>query len=246
MSNDPLWLLITTAVALLAGGVSGWLAAVLARREERKRRIREEVMRWSNPIFGAVDSLHYRLRNVLGGLYPALDSSQRDAERPIDPDWSVDHSYALESTLFLFGQYFAWIRLLQQEMRFELFPSTAAKDEFFSAVHAVSSALAKWPHDQVSGAGEDAQVFILQQRAIGEALILREDGPVRVMSYAEFLAARESDVDGALSRTLKPLESLVMGVAPESKRWARLQLAREALMELRRQCDQLLGLDRTG
>jgi len=245
MSNDPLWLLVTTAVALVAGGVSGWLAAELARREERKRRIREEVMRWSNPIFNAVDSLHYRLRNILGNLSPALDSSQRDVARPVDPDWSVDHSYALESTLFLFGQYFAWIRLLQQEMRFEVFPSIAAKHEFFSAVHAVSSALAKWPDDRVAGAGEDAQVFSLQQRAIGEALIVRESGVARVMSYAEFLAAREADVDGTLSRRLKPLELLIIGVDPESKRWMRLQLAREAVMELRRQCDQLLGLERT-
>ena len=244
MSNDPIWLLITTAVALLAGGVSGWLAAALARREERRGRIREEVIRWSNPIFGAVDSLHYRLDNVLGGLYPALDSSQRDVERPLDPDWSVDHSYAMESTLFLFGQYFAWIRLLEQEMRWELFPSKAAKDKFFKAVYAVSSALAKWPHRRVVGEGPDAQVFTLQQRAIGELLISRESERARVMSYSEFLAARETDVEGSFGHTLKPLESLITGIAPQSKRWSRLQLARQALLDLKSECDQLLGLDR--
>jgi hypothetical protein len=246
MSNDLVWLVITTAVALVAGGASGWWAAVVARREERRRRIREEVMRWSNPIFGAVDNLHYRLGNVLGTLYPALDSKRRDDERPLDPDWSVDHSYALESTLFLFGQYFAWIRLLEQEVRLELFSSHVAKENFFKAVHAVSSALAKWPRDNVVGEGRDAQVFTLQQRAIGELLIVRESENARVMSYAEFLAARETDVEGRFARTLKPLEILITGITPESKRWSRLQLAREAVLALRSECDQLLRLDRTG
>jgi hypothetical protein len=246
MPNDPAWLLVTTAVALVAGGASGWLAAALARREERKRRIREEVIRWSNPIFGAVDNLQYRLRNVLGHLYPALDSNRRDVERPINPDSSVDHSYALESTLFLFAQYFAWIRLLEHEMSPELFSSKLAKENFFKAVHAVSSALARWPDDRVVGEGQDAQVFRLQQRAIGEMLIARESENPRVMSYAEFLAARETDVDGRFGQTLKPLERLITGIAPDSRRWARLRLAREALIDLRSECDQLLGLDRTG
>jgi hypothetical protein len=130
----------TTAVAVVAGGVAGLLTAALARREEKKRRIREEVVRWSNPIFGAVDSLHYRIGNILDGvLGPALASNQRDVARPVDPDWSVDHEYAPQSTLFLFGQYFAWIRLLQQETRFDLYPSDDAKETFCRSVHAVDS-----------------------------------------------------------------------------------------------------------
>ena len=39
-------------------------------------------------------------------------------------------------------------------MRFELFPSDEAKDTFFKSVHAVSSALAKWPDDRVGGSGK--------------------------------------------------------------------------------------------
>jgi len=230
---------------VVAGGVSGSLTAALARREERRRRIREEIVRWSNPIFGAVDGLQYRIENILDGLlYPAL-APDGDVERPVDSDWSVDHHYALESTLFLFGQYFAWMRLLQQEMRLDLFPSESARQAFFKAVHAVDSALSKWPDDRVVGSGQDAQVFILQQRAIGERLIVRDSGTASVMGYAEFLAARQTDADQTFAGILKPLQVFVTGIAPDSKRWCRLTLAREALQDLTAECGQLLGLNRT-
>jgi hypothetical protein len=94
------------------------LAGYRARIEEhakRKERIREEVLRWANPVFGAVQGLERRLDNILNnGYYHALHET--DEERPVDPDWAVSYEYALPTTLFLFAEYFAWIRLLQEKL----------------------------------------------------------------------------------------------------------------------------------
>jgi hypothetical protein len=48
----------------------------------------------------------------------------------------------MPSTLFLFAEYFAWIRLLQERLSFELFESQETKDRFFAAIWGVTKALA--------------------------------------------------------------------------------------------------------
>jgi hypothetical protein len=147
MSDELIWLLITTAIALVAGGISGWVSAMYRRREQRQERLRLEVLRWANPILGSVRSLRSRLENILDqDLYVALD---RKAEWSLSEDWAIDRVYAVESTLFVFAEYFAWVQLLHEKMSFELFESEETKDEFFDAVWKVSGALSKWPDARV-------------------------------------------------------------------------------------------------
>jgi hypothetical protein len=245
MSDELLWLLITTVVALAAGGISGWVSAAYRRREQRKERIREEVLRWANPILGSVKGLTSRLANILDqGLHVALDP-EADEGWPVDENWAIDRDYALESTLFVFAEYFAWVQLLHERMSFELFASQRTKDEFFAAIWKVSGALSHWPKPPVHGAGRDTQVFVLQQRAIGELLIVREGDAPRVLAYPDFLAARKSDA--RFKETLAPLEALLSGLKKKpkkTKRWQRLENTRGALVELEALCNALLGLDR--
>jgi hypothetical protein len=241
MSDELIWLLITTAIALVAGGISGWVSAMYRRREQRQERLRLEVLRWANPILGSVRSLRSRLENILDqDLYVALD---RKAEWSLSEDWAIDRVYAVESTLFVFAEYFAWVQLLHEKMSFELFESEETKDEFFDAVWKVSGALSKWPDARVEGKGRDAQVFVLQQRAIVELLIVRDGELPRVLGYADFLERRGKP---PLKDMLAPLEALLSGLEKDSKRWQRLQNTRTALGELEGRCNVLLGRDRAG
>jgi hypothetical protein len=243
MSDELVWLLITTAVALVAGGISGAVSAAYRRREQKQERVREEVLRWANPILGSVKSLKSRLENILDqGLHVALDPAV-DEERPVDPDWAVDGTYALESTLFVFSEYFAWVQLLHEQMSFELFETQKTKDDFFAAIWKVSGALSHWPEPPVRGKGPDTQVFVLQQRAIGELLIVRDGEAPRVLGYPDFLAARKND--RRFTEMLAPLELLLSSLKKKTKRWQRLENTRKAVVELEAHCNTLLGLDRT-
>lgn len=241
--DDFAWLLITTAVALAAGGLSGWVSAVHRQREQRKERLREQVLRWANPILDTVTSLESRLGNILDdSLYLALEPKAKK-DRPVHEDWAMDLAYARESTVFLFADYFAWVQLLRERLSFELFESQETKDAFFASLWNVSGALSRWPDAKVTGAGHDTQVFALQQRAIGELLILRDADSPRVMGYPAFLAAGKDD--GRFAEILAPLDRLLSGVTPETKRWRRLENTRDALDDLKALCDELLGLERT-
>lgn len=241
MDNELIWLLITTAVALAVGGISGWVSAVYRRGEQRKERIREEVLRWANPILGSVKSLTSRLENILDDeLYLAFDPAAGE-EWPVDEDWAIDRDYALESTLFVFAEYFAWVQLLHERMSFELFETQKTKDEFFAAIWKVSGALSRWPDESVDGDGQDTQVFVLQQRAIGELLIVRDGDTPRVLGYRDFLAARKDEP--RFEEMLTPLVVLFSGLAKNTKRWQRLENTRGALVELEARCNVLLGRD---
>ena len=258
MADNAIWLLITTVVALVAGGVSGWASATLRRREAKAERIRQEVLLWTNPVLGAVKSLESRLDNILANdLHLALDPAKARQERPVGSDWSMDYEYVMESTLFLFAEYFAWIRLLQERLSFELFHSQETRTRFDQAMWDVSDAIGHLPlpakfvpkKNSAKPAGthedgsedKDAQVFALQQRAIGEFLIDREAGTPRVRGYPEFLEARERDE--RFNRALAPLVTLLQGVNPcTTKRWRRLGATLGALGQLERECDQVLAV----
>src|SRR5262249_14515728 len=157
----------------------------------------------------------------------ALDPARADEPRPAGEDWAIDFDYALKSTLFVFAEYFAWIRLLEERLNFELFESEKAMNDFFEARGTVRGALAAWPHDDIEGEGDDAQVFALQQRAIGELLIDRTTNDARVLSYPDFLTAHERDA--RFAEIFAPLDALIRGVGSESQRWQRLELTRGAL-----------------
>src|SRR2546428_1491780 len=59
------WLVISTVMGLIGGVVSYWILDVIKRRGEKQNRIRNEIIRWSNPILEAVSGLEHRLENIL-------------------------------------------------------------------------------------------------------------------------------------------------------------------------------------
>jgi hypothetical protein len=97
----------------------------LATNTARADRIREDIERWANPILGSVMELQGRLDNILkeeGHL--ALTPVAQDR---INREWSITYEYFLPSTVFLFSQYFCWVRLLEETLSFELLRSMPIK-----------------------------------------------------------------------------------------------------------------------
>jgi hypothetical protein len=144
----------------------------------------------------------------------------------------------MPSTLYLFCQYFYWVGRLREELTFELFQTQSDKDAFFDKLRQVSDALGKWPFETCC-AGEDQQVFTLQQRVLGEVVSLKQDGK-RCMGYDEFKEAWE---DSPLADHLLPLRALLEGLEdPQSCRWQRLTAVSAALDSLEEHCRFVLHL----
>ena len=218
--------------------------AILAERAGEKERIRQELLRWANPVLDAVEGLESRLDNILNkGLYQALHKDRKN--RRVKPDWAVSYDYVLPTTLFLFANYFAWIRLLQERLSYELFESEEVEKLFFDALWEVTKALSDWPRAGVDGGGRDAQVFALQQRAIGQAVVRRDTETPRPMTVPEFLSAYGDRDEPTFNAILEPLRELVEDLERGTKRWARLSLTLAELRDFREQCRKLLKLPET-
>jgi hypothetical protein len=261
-------LALTTIIGILSGAVSGWIAFLLKRRElvettiqaieerrgtlqletdeARQDRIRSEILRWANPLLGAVQDLTSRLHNILDAngykaLKPAYDPST-------EPNWAISHEYILLTTLYLFGQFFACIRMIQEELSFEMFRSEELKNEFFTALQTISSQLGRYPvleknpvpAQQLSGT--DVQVFRLQQRAIGELMIIR-DTPRRWFTYPEFLAKYQGDP--TFKNHFSPLTALLVELNredPTDRRHRRLRAVSNSIDTLEQLCKRVLSL----
>jgi hypothetical protein len=242
------WILLSTFVALLAGVLSSWLTYRFVRRQEiaytahmetekeKQERIRQEIVRWSNPILGAVNELDGRLWNILeNGAYLALSKSYKSHEIR---NWSLTYDHWMPSTLFLFGQYFAWVQMLQAHLNFEFFKTKQDHERFFAAIDEVGKSLARWPPNYECS-DQDTQVFRLQQRSIGELMTIRnEDGRQQCVSYPDFLRMLDEEI-----QHFAPLRTLLEDVKPSDDcRWKRLQATKEALDRLQVHCNRLLGV----
>jgi hypothetical protein len=204
----------------------------------RDDRIRTEILRWANPILDAVRALKSRLQNVLHRQgHIALSESGSQA---VPTNWSISYDYFMPSTLYLFCQYFYWVRRLQEELTFELFTSHAEKDAFFEQLWRVTDALGDWPTPPPPCTGTDRQLFTLQQRVLGESMIVRQESR-RCIGYDEFKEAWEEQ---PLSDHLAPLRDLLEALPGDREdcRWRRLEAVRTALDGLERHCVNLLQL----
>lgn len=245
------WLIILATITLISGFLSSWFSYFFIRRRElndiqkldddkqRNERIRREMVRWANPVLASVRDLQSQLRNIHEhGGYLAMG---KDFTELINPNWSISYEYFMSSVPFLFGQYFAWVQMLQDELNFELFDTQIEKDSFFNAIHNVTRALSSFPpvihYDCI---GKDTQVFALQQRAMGELLIIREGECKRCMSYPEFISKMSNE---QFQYHFQPLIIFLDGIRPDDDcRWNRLKTTIDSLGALEKVCKDLLNL----
>jgi hypothetical protein len=199
-------------------------------------RVRSQIVLWANPILSAVRSLELRLNNILNDSgYEGLDA----VHPPKDMNWSVSYDYFLHSTMYLFAQYFCWVRMLELELSFEVFGSRVVKESFFAGLVKVSKALGDYHPPSYEGNDPDTQVFRLQQQAIGEILSLEKKQ--RCLGYASFLT-KIADPHTAVH--FLPLKNLFDNIKPGEKRWNRLTAVLDAISGFRKDCEGLLALER--
>jgi hypothetical protein len=178
------------AGAVLAAVISGWVALRQARMAERLAQLNsdletevhrrtamidrglaaEDVLtRYREPLAAAAFDLQSRLYNILrldffemyGGGHPRAED-------------------ALTTTLFRLAQYFGWTEILRRDIQFLSFPEAADTRR----VAQLQSNIAKCFITQ--NYGQALMIWSDEQRAIGERMIVEENGKVLCMGYARF------------------------------------------------------------
>lgn len=135
----------------------------LTDEQNRRERVRQETLKWANPILEAVRNLRSRLDNILDNGYPALSPNWQPTS-----GWSLTHDYFLTSTLYLFAVYFGYVESLRRSISFEMSQAEEDKDQMFEELDRVSSALGRFPPKWACD-GPDAQVFPAAATSSGRA-----------------------------------------------------------------------------
>lgn len=127
--------------------------------------------RYRDPLARAAEDLRSRLWNVRRGEFLQIYGADDDR----------DAREARLSTLFRIAQYFAWSEILRREVQYLSFPDAEHTRSVMQAQEAIAETFRT---DKLSG---PLMLWTERQRAIGERMIVDDDGVPRSMGYGRFL-----------------------------------------------------------
>lgn len=182
----------------------------------------EEVMnRYRDPLLSAAFELQSRIFNfVLGGFDIYLNSADKD-----------DESYAVNSTLFVIAQYFAWTEALRLGVQFlDLGDVKRSRDlaDYLENIRAAFSS-DRSQHGPL-------RVFRMEQRAIGELMLepspaaQSNEAPWQCIGYATFCSRIQEDQ--TFASWFARLDQEVRGLAARELGRGRLSALQNYLMDL--------------
>lgn len=207
------WLLLSAFI----GGVIGAsvrfffedvLRPWLGWRREAKRIVR----RYTVPLVRAADSLERRVNIMI------RNETQR---------WFTNDEYFRFSTLYQFGEFLGWVRILEREIGFLPFESTRRGKDFQRRLFGIFRALCshayfrKW--DTIGPTVTEVESSLIPRlmlSAIGEGMT-REGQRREVIEFTEFLAAYADDA--RFRRSFQELETFLdEAYRSDPLRWDRL------------------------
>jgi hypothetical protein len=139
-------------------------------RSAQEAEAEEVLTRYREPLVAVSYDLQRRLYNILARSFLRVylkPGNEREDE-------------AVESTLYRVGQYLGWTEILRRDIHFLKFREA-------HETRAVAELQAEIGHTFASdGYGHDFMLWQDEQRAIGELMIVRENGSLHCLGYASF------------------------------------------------------------
>jgi hypothetical protein len=163
-------------------------------RIDRQLNAEDLVARYSQPLAAAAMDLQSRCWNIVNLAF-------FEKFGPPHPRFAD----AQMTTLFRFAQYFGWTEILRAEIQFLSFPENADTQAVADLQSKIANRLATSAQD------EPLMLWVDEQRAIGERMIVEERGKVSCMGYAAFCDAYDSRFRSMFERVFEDV------AAPESK-----------------------------
>jgi|GEM_PF-5957831 len=218
MSEDFTLPIITIALSgliTIGGAVFNYNLNQRSKRldEQRQRQAEAERLaaRYAKPLLQAAYELEGRLGSIL--------DEKRNGRLWLWPNWQPDpdntdlppvtFDYYLKSTLYLIGQFFAWIDIMKKEEIFLPLSDKMVNQKFQTLLENCIKAFSD------SRVAPGIAIFRQQQRAIGEQMSEEstKDKTLRCASYSTFVDKYEQDE--RYRRWFEPAESLVLKIERE-------------------------------
>jgi hypothetical protein len=180
--------LIALAGSILSTAATVFGAPALAARREAKAVLATH----REPVLAAAYELQSRLHNIL---------SNRFVEDFILGSKAGKQDAAVSSTLYVFAQFFGWLEIIRRQVQFLRFPKDAETREVSRILFDIGETFLS------SEDGRQFMIWRVEQRGLGERMIVTVDGKPACMGYAQFLDHRATMEEwlGPLERDLKEI-----------------------------------------
>jgi hypothetical protein len=170
---------------------------------------------YREPLLAASYELQSRLYNVL---------QLKFVESYISNDTLGKRSPAIESTLYVFAQYFGWREIIRQEVQYLRFSKDRQSREIDHLLQTIGEAFLSDKY------GPQFMLWRAEQRGLGERMIVSADSKMTCLGYASFIENRST-----MEKWLGPLERDLQNIqAGGRKRLIELQ---HELLDLVRRLD---------
>jgi hypothetical protein len=174
--------LVALAVSLLSTVLTVFGGPVFQARRDAKLVLE----RYREPLLASAFELQSRLRNILRYDFFQDYVVQGKAGK---------QSAALETTLYLFAQWFGWREIIRREIQYLRLSSDKETREVARLFRDIGETFISDEFDP------QFMIWRVEQRGLGERMIIYADGRPTCMGYASFLEARPT-----MAEWLDPLE----------------------------------------
>jgi hypothetical protein len=210
--------LISSVVAIAAAAIAVWgqlrvkrVEAQLAMQKEeagRKAETEQTARRFREPLGRAAYELQSRIFNIVRGAFLKVYWRNGDART---------RAYAINHTVFVIAQYFAWTELIRREIQFIDLGADEETRQLAQLQHRIYAA---WQTDRYEPL---LRVFGGEQHAIGERMIWEGPRGPQCMGFASFLDYLNRSPDPLICALQSDVESLANGLEDALPRLTELQ-----------------------
>lgn len=174
--------LIALAASVFSSAITVFGAPVIQARHDARKALDS----YREPLLAASYELQARLYNIL---------RLRFVETYITDDTAGKRDPAIQSTLYVFAQFFGWQEIIRREVQYLRFSRDKKTREIGRLLRDIGEAFL------LNTYGSQFMIWRVEQRGLGECMIICQDGKLSCLGYASFIDRRAT-----MKEWLDPLE----------------------------------------
>ncbi len=189
---------IVIALIALAGSVFSTVATVFWRPAlDARGDARKVLEKYREPLLAAAYELQARIYNILHLKF---------VEKHIVDNKAGKRDAAIQSTLYVFAQYFGWREIIRHEVQYLRFSSDAQTREVGRMLLEIGETFLSDKY------GHEFMIWRVEQRGLGERMIDTSREHATCFGYATFIEQRAK-----MAQWLDPLEQHLLGLTDEGR-----------------------------
>jgi hypothetical protein len=166
------------AVIALAGSIFSTVVTTFGLPAHLARRDAQKVLNtYREPLIAASYELQARLYNILCNTF---------VEKYLVNDQAGKREAALESTLYVFAQFFGWRELIRRDVQYLRFSKSRQTRQVAQLLRDIGETFLS------DGYGPQFMIWRVEQRGLGERMITSTEGRGECLGYASFIDRRDT------------------------------------------------------